>query len=163
MTFSLLIVAALILLGIIFLLMEIFLLPGFGIAGIGGIALMGGGVYYAYTYIGATAGTISLLLSLLLLTVGLVWLIKSKALRKIALTADISETVDNSKLKTLAKGDVGVAVSRLNPIGKVMFGDIMVEGKSFSGEMIDEDTEVEVVSVDSFNVLVKSRNVTVTS
>ena len=90
-------------------------------------------------------------------------MIKSKALRKIALTADISETVDNSKLKTLAKGDIGVAVSRLNPIGKVMFGDIMVEGKSFSGEMIDEDTEVEVVSVDSFNVLVKSRNVTVTS
>ena len=44
MTFYLVIVAALVLLGVLLLLIEIFLLPGFGIAGIGGIALMGSGV-----------------------------------------------------------------------------------------------------------------------
>ncbi len=157
MTFNLVIVAALVLLGVLLLLIEIFLLPGFGIAGIGGIALMGGGVYYAYTFISATTGTVTLLLSLLLLTVGLIWLVKSKSLRRIALTADISEIVDKSELKTILKGDIGITISRLNPIGKVMFGETMVEGKSFSGELIDEDTEVEVVSVDSFNVMVKPK------
>ncbi len=163
MTFNLLIVAALVLLGVILLLIEIFLLPGFGISGIGGLVLMGAGVFYAYSFIGATAGTVTLFLSLLLLGVGFIWLIKSKSLKKIALTADISETVDNSDLKTLAKGDVGTTISRLNPIGKIMFGDVMVEGKSFNGELIDEDTDVVVVSVDSFNVVVKSASSALTS
>ncbi|NLX80751.1 MAG: hypothetical protein GXZ03_04215 [Proteiniphilum sp.] len=158
MTFNLAIVAALIFLGVLLILIEIFLLPGFGIAGIGGIAFMGGGVFFAYSYIGATAGTITLLLSLLLLGGGFAWLIKSKSLSKIALTADIAETVDKSELKKLAKGDIGTTISRLNPIGKVMFGEVIVEGKSFSGELIDEDTEVEVLYVDSFNVIVKSKN-----
>ena len=158
MTFYLVIVAALVLLGVLLLLIEIFLLPGFGIAGIGGIALMGGGVYYAYTNVGDVAGTVTLLLSLLLLTGAIIWLIRSKTLKKIALTADISETVDKSELKEIAKGDIGVAVSRLNPIGRVMFGETMVEGKSFNGELIDEDTEVVVVSVDSFNVVVKPKH-----
>ena len=158
MTFNLAIVAALIFLGIILILLEIFLLPGFGVAGIGGIAFMAGGVYYAYSYIGSGAGTITLFLSAILLGGGFVWLIKSKSLKRIALTTDISETVDNSELMKLTKGDIGTTVSRLNPIGKVMFGEVMVEGKSFSGELIDEDTEVEVVSIDSFNVIVKLRN-----
>ncbi len=157
MTFNLVIVATLVLLGIVLLLIEIFLLPGFGIAGIGGIALMGGGVFYAYSYVGALAGTITLLSSLLLLAVGFVWLIKSNALKKIALTTDIDGTVDNSDLKKLSKGDLGLTVSRLNPIGRVMFDGVMSEGKSFNGELIDEDTEVEVVSVDSFNVIVKPK------
>ena len=118
---------------------------------------MGGGVFYAYSYIGALAGTITLLTSLSLLAGGFVWLVKSKSLKKIALTTDIEGTVDNSELMKLAKGDIGTTVSRLNPIGKVMFDDIMVEGKSFNGELIDEDTEVVVVSVDSFNVVVKPK------
>lgn len=158
MTFNLIIVLTLVLLGIILLLIEIFLLPGFGIAGIGGIAMMGGGVFYAYSYIGSLAGTITLLLSVLLLGGGFFWLIKSKSLKKIALTTNINSTIDNSDLKKLSKGDLGITISRLNPIGRVMFDGVMIEGKSFTGEMIDEDTEVEVVSVDSFNVVVKTKS-----
>lgn len=158
MTFNLAIVAVLIFLGVLLILLEIFLLPGFGVAGIGGIAFMAGGVYYAYSYIGADAGTVTLFLSAILLGGGFVWLVKSKSLKKIALTTDISETVDNSNLMKLAKGDLGKTVSRLNPIGKVMFDEVIVEGKSFSGELIDEDTEVEIVSIDSFNVIVRLPN-----
>ena len=86
-----------------------------------------------------------------------VWLVKSKSLQKIALTADITETVDNSELKSLKKGDTGVAVSRLNPIGKVMVNDVVVEGKSFDGEFIDEDAEIEVVRVETYNVAVRKK------
>ncbi len=155
MTLSFTIVALLALAGIIFLLIEIFLLPGFGIAGIGGIVLLIGSIFYAYSYIGATAGTITLFATIILLGGTFFWLIKSKSLRKIALTTDITETVDNSDLKQINKGDVGIATSRLNPIGKVMINEVMVEGKSFDGEMIDEESEIVVISVSSFNVIVK--------
>lgn len=157
MTFNLVIVAILVLLGILLLLVEIFLLPGFGVAGIGGIVLLGGGVFYAYSYIGAIAGTTTLLLSLLLLVVGFVWLIKSKSLKKIALTTDIDSTVDSGDLRKLSIGNIGITISRLNPMGNVNFNDIVVEGKSFTGELIDEDTEVEIISIDSFNVVVKPK------
>lgn len=155
MTFNLIIVAALVVLGIILLLIEFFLLPGISIAGIGGAIFMIGGIIYSYIYLGSTAGNITLALSLILLALAFVWLLKSKSLRKIALTTDITETVDNSDLKSLNPGDKGMAISRLNPIGNVMINDVTVEGKSFDGELIDEDTEIEVVRVETYNVLVK--------
>lgn len=155
MTFNLIIVAALVVLGIILLLIEFFLLPGISIAGIGGAIFMIGGIIYSYIYLGSTAGNITLALSLILLALAFVWLLKSKSLRKIALTTDITETVDNSDLKSLNPGDRGIAISRLNPIGNVMINDVTVEGKSFDGELIDEDTEIEVVRVETYNVLVK--------
>ena len=155
MTFNVLIVAVLIVLGILLLLIEFFLLPGISIAGVGGAIFMVGGVIYSYIYLGSTAGNITLALSLILLALALVWLLKSRSLQKIALTADIRETVDNNDLKSLQPGDTGITVSRLNPIGKVMINDVTVEGKSFDGELIDEDTEIEVVRVESYNVTVR--------
>lgn len=155
MTFNLIIVTALVVLGVVLLLVEFFLLPGISIAGVGGAIFMVGGVIYSYIYLGSTAGNITLALSLLMLALAFVWLLKSKTLQKIALTADINETVDNSNLRSLKPGDIGVAVSRLNPIGNVMINDIMVEGKSFDGEFIDEDAKIEVVRVETYNVLVK--------
>lgn len=157
MTFNLIIVAALVILGVVLLLIEFFLLPGISIAGIGGAIFMIGGVIYAYIYLGSTTGTATLVLSLIMLAGAFVWLVKSKSLQKIALTADITETVDNSELKSLKKGDTGVAVSRLNPIGKVMVNDVVVEGKSFDGEFIDEDAEIEVIRVETYNVAVRKK------
>ena len=157
MTFNVIIVAVLIVLGILLLLIEFFLLPGISIAGVGGAIFMVGGVIYSYIYLGSTAGNITLALSLILLALAFVCLLKSKSLQKIALTADIRETVDNSDLKRLQPCDTGITVSRLNPIGKVMINEVTVEGKSFDGELIDEDTEIEVVRVESYNVTVKKR------
>lgn len=158
MTFNVIIVAVLIVLGILLLLIEFFLLPGISIAGVGGVIFMVSGVIYSYIYLSSTAGNLTLALSLILLALAFVWLLKSKSLQKIALTADIRETVDNSDLKSLQPGDTGITVSRLNPIGKVMINDITVEGKSFDGELIDEDTEIEVVRVESYNVTVRAKS-----
>lgn len=157
MTFSITIIVVLVLIGVILLLIELFLLPGFGIAGISGIALMVGGIFYAYMYSGPTVGTVTFVATLILTGGAFVGLVKSKSLQRIALTTDINETVDNSDLKKIQPGDSGVAVSRLNPIGRVMVNDVMVEGKSFDGELIDEESEIEVISVSSFNIIVKKK------
>lgn len=157
MTFNIIIVLVLVVLGILLLLAEIFLLPGISVAGIGGVIFLGGGIVYSYIYLGATAGTSTLVVSILLLGVAFAWLVKSKSIQKIGLKADISETVDNSALKKINAGDAGVTLSRLNPIGNVLVNDITVEGKSFDGEFIEEDVEIEVVRVETYNVLVKEK------
>ena len=82
------------------------------------------------------------------------YFIKSKSLRRIALTTNIDAKVDNSDLLKINKGDIGITQSRLNPIGKVFINDLTVEAKSIDGEMIDEDTEVEVIKVEWSNILV---------
>ena len=154
MIFNITIVAIIILLGIAFLLAEIFLLPGITIAGIAGFFFLGGGIAYAYMYMGTVAGNLTLVISAFLLMGSFVYFIKSKSLRRISLTTNIDSKVDTSDLQKIKAGDVGIAQSRLNPMGKVFINDLTVEAKSANGEMIDEDTEVVVVKVDWSNIIV---------
>jgi membrane-bound ClpP family serine protease len=83
--------------------------------------------------------------------------LKSKSLERISLNTNIDDKVDNSYLQKIAVGDTGVTISRLNPIGKVLVNDVEAEGKSFDGEFIEEDTEIVVIKVETYNVLVKRK------
>ncbi|MCE5178156.1 MAG: hypothetical protein LLF81_03290 [Porphyromonadaceae bacterium] len=157
MTLDLIIVIALLVLGVLFMLIEIFLLPGISIAGIAGAIFLIGGIAYAYLFLGSTAGNVSLIASGATLGGVFVWLLRSKSLRKISLNTNIESTVDNTNLQKMAVGTTGIAVSRLNPIGKVMVNGIVAEGKSVDGEFIDEDTEIEIVKVETYNVLVRRK------
>lgn len=157
MTLDLIIVAAVILLGILFMLAEIFLLPGISIAGIAGVIFLLGGIVYAYLFIGNTGGNITLAASAVAMGGTFYWLIKSKSLRRISLETNIESKVDNSNLLKMAVGDTGIAISRLNPIGKVMVNDTEAEGKSFDGEFIDEETVIEIVRIETYYVLVKRK------
>lgn len=157
MTFDIVIIIAVILLGVVFMLIEIFLLPGISIAGVAGAIFLIGGIAYAYIFQGSTVGNITLAGSAVLLGGTFFWLLKSKSLRKISLDTNIEGKVDTSHLQKIEIGDTGVAISRLNPIGQVMIDNVEVEGKSFDGEFIDEDTEVEVVKIETYNILVKRK------
>ena len=157
MTFNLIIVALVVLLGIIFLLAEIFLLPGITISGIAGFIFLVGGIAYAYMYIGTMAGNLTLIISALLIMGSFIYFIKSKSLRRISLNTNIDSKVDNSDLKKINIGDEGITQSRLNPIGKVFINYLTVEAKSIDGQMIDEDTVVVVNKVDWSNILVSKK------
>jgi membrane-bound ClpP family serine protease len=157
MTFDLIIVAALIILGVLFMLIEIFLLPGISIAGIAGAIFLIGGIAYAYLFLGSTAGNVTLAAAAVALGGMFVWMLRSKTLRRISLDTSIESTIDNTNLQKMAVGDTGIAVSRLNPIGKVMVHDIVTEGKSVDGEFIEEDSEIEVVKIDTYHVLVRRK------
>lgn len=159
MTFDLIIIISVILLGVVFMLIEIFLLPGISIAGIAGAIFLIGGIIYAYIFQGSTVGNITLGGASLLLGGSFFWLLKSKSLRKISLETNIEGKVDTSYLQKVSVGDIGVTLSRLNPIGQVLVNDVEVEGKSFDGEFIDEDTNVEIIKVDTYNVLVKRKEI----
>ena len=153
MTFEIIIVAALVLLGILFMLAEFFLLPGISIAGIAGVIFLLGGIVYAYLFLGSTTGNLTLAAAAIAMGASFFWLLKSKSLRKIALETNIDSRVDNSDLRMLNVGDTGITLSRLNPTGKVLVNDLTVEGKSLNGEFIDE--EEEVVRIDGYQVQVR--------
>lgn len=157
MTLHIIVVISVILLGILFMLIEIFLLPGISIAGIAGAIFIVGGIIYSYMFIGSTEGNITLAGSAIALGASFAWLLKSKSLRRISLETNIENSVDNSNLLKINVGDAGTTISRLNPIGKVLVNDVEAEGKSFDGEFIEEDTEIEIVKVETYNVLVKRK------
>jgi membrane-bound ClpP family serine protease len=94
-------VVLLVLAGVALLLMEMFLLPGFGIAGIGGFAALVGAVVLAWLKIGHVAGYITLGACLILSGLAIWGFLRSKALDKMALDSKIDSHVElaNNKLK----------------------------------------------------------------
>jgi membrane-bound ClpP family serine protease len=152
---DILIVIVLCVIGLLLILAEIFLIPGLTITGIGGAAFSIGGVFYAFRSLGATGGIITLILYAIVFGIIFVYLIKSKALDRIALKTDISSTIAE-ELPDISIGDKGISVSRLNPMGKVRVNNITMEAKTL-GEFIDENTTVTVVKVSHSQLVVTIR------
>ncbi len=150
------IVIVICLVGIVLILLEIFLIPGVTFAAIAGGIFAVGGIYYAYSQLGVVGGTITLIASVLTFGVLFVWLIKSRALDRIALKTDIESTVASKDSLKVNEGDEGLAVSRLNPVGKVKVGDITMEAKTL-GDFIDENTSVIVLKVAPTQLIVASK------
>jgi membrane-bound ClpP family serine protease len=148
------IVSVLLLVGIVFILVELFLIPGISIAGIAGTIFMGGGVYYAYVKIGAAAGHITLFGSVVLLGIAVLIFIRSKALEKMSLKTNITGKNDPLEKMIINAGDIGITVSRLAPMGKIKINDNIVEAKT-NDDFIDQGTDVRVLQVFSTNVLVE--------
>jgi membrane-bound ClpP family serine protease len=150
------IVIILCLLGIVLILLEIFLIPGITFAAVAGGLFYVGSIWYAYSYLGPLSGTITLISSIFVFGITFIWLIKSKALETIALKTDIQSTVASGDSLKIKEGDEGIALSRLNPMGKVRVNGITMEAKSL-GEFIDEETAIEVVKVYATQLTVKTK------
>ena len=86
-------VVLLVLAGVALLLMELFLLPGFGIAGVAGFGFLAGAVYYAYVFLGMVAGMITLGVCVLVSILAIWGFVRSKALDKMALDTTIDSKV----------------------------------------------------------------------
>ena len=104
---SIALVVLLVLAGVGLLLVEMFLLPGFGIGGIAGFACLGGAVWVAYSLISTLAGHITLGAALLLCALAIYGFLKSRALEKMGLKTEIDSQVPlakpGKKIKNLEK------------------------------------------------------------
>ncbi|NDV47352.1 hypothetical protein D0T49_09875 [Paludibacter sp. 221] len=148
------IVCTLLVIGIVFFLVELFLLPGISIAGIVGLLFTGASIYYAYAFVGATAGTITLVGGIILFSLAVWWFMRSKALDKMTLKTDIDGKVDPLQGLDIQVGDKGKTMSRLAPMGKVRINGAVVEAKT-NDDFIDPNEEVIVLEVYKTNVLVE--------
>ena len=143
------------LVAIVLLLAEIFLLPGITIACIGSAVFAIGGTVYAYS-IDATTGHITIVSTVLVFAIAFLWLMRSKSFNKVALNTDVDSKLTSSRELGIEPGDEGITLSRLAPIGKAEIKGLTVEAKS-TGEFIDEDSEIVVVSVEGYNVIVEEK------
>jgi len=94
-------VVLLVLAGVALLLMEMFLLPGFGIAGVSGFGCLIAAVVLAWILLGHLAGYVTLGACVLLSGLAIWGFLRSKALDKMALDSKIDSHVElaDNKLK----------------------------------------------------------------
>ena len=86
----------------------------------------------------------------------LIYGLRAKTWTRISLKTAIDSSVSDIESLPVKAGDMGICITRLGPIGKVMIGDIKCEGQSI-GPYIDANTEIEVVQVKSNHVIVKPK------
>ncbi len=141
-------------LGIVFLLLELFIIPGVSIGGIAGIAFVVASIWYAFATLSATAGFATLACGVLAMGVAIWIFVRSRTLDRMSLNTEVSGTVDVPKDTQVSVGQRGITVSRLAPIGTARFGDKTLEVKSLDG-LIDPNTEVEVVEVNGETISVR--------
>ena len=149
------VVIALLLLGILLLLLEILFVPGTTIVGVGGIILLAIGIYLAYDFIGTTAGHLSLASSVAVIFLALIVLLKGQTWKRMALETNVEGKGVEQLEKLVFVGDRGKTISRLNPVGKALFGEKILE-VSTTGEFVDEDVNIEVVKLDQNRIKVKT-------
>jgi membrane-bound ClpP family serine protease len=155
---SVTLIIILILLGILLFIIEFLLIPGVGIAGIIGAALMIGGVILGYTYHGITTGNIILASTVVLSVITLVLVLKSKTWKKVMLNTKIEGKVNSIEKNgnKLNVGDTGTTITRLNPMGKVL-----IEGQYYEAQalnmLIDEGTEIIITKISGKKIIVEPK------
>ncbi len=156
---SLGIVIFLIVLGILLFLVEFLIVPGITIAGIGGAISIITGVVLAFYYEGPTTGLIVLISAAVLIGLTVVFMLKAGTWKKLMLDKASDSTVDFIKINEgrIKVGDTGKTITRLNPMGKVMVGNEYYEAKSMD-KLIDQNTDVEIVKIESNKIIVKPLN-----
>ena len=145
-------IVSLILIGMILILAEILLFPGIGVAGILGFLFVGGSCYYAFYEFGSLIGTIVTAANGVVLLLLLIYVLRAKTWKKLALTTNIdSKAVPTEEV--IAVGDVAKTVTRLSPVGSVRFNNKVLEVKALEG-MIDVGVDVEVVLIEDNKIYV---------
>jgi len=149
-------IAVLILLGLIFLALEILVIPGVGVAGIIGFILIAVGIWQAYAGHGIVAGHL-VLGGTLILTVLTLWLsLRGKTWKKISLSTNIDSKVNVIDENIIKPGDTGKTISRLAPMGKAQINGEFYE-VSTHGDFIDQQTEITVLKIDHNKIIVKRK------
>ena len=147
-------ITALIVLGIILLLLELFVIPGITIAGIAGGILLLSGIYISFEQFGVVGGTISIAITAVLSLSALFLAFKSNTWKRISLNKAIESKVNVLEIDEVMVGDKAVAISRLAPMGKILLNEKYYEARTLNG-IIDEQSEVEVIKVEKGRITVK--------
>ncbi|MFM1874867.1 MAG: hypothetical protein RL266_604 [Bacteroidota bacterium] len=151
------VVIGLLLLGILLLLLEILFVPGTTLVGVGGLILLAIGIYLAYASIGTTAGHVSLASSVAILMLGLVVLLKGQTWKRVALNDQLHGKSVESVEDLVTVGDRGKTITRLNPVGKALFNDKIVEVTA-TGDFVSENVPVEIIKIEGNKIRVKQFN-----
>jgi len=147
------------LLGVFGLVLEIFIVPGFGISGVAGLLLLGWGVLLLVVDVtqAAQALVIALVATIILFFAGIKVAAKLKLWQRVSLgSRQYKEAGYTAPKPGLARylGKRGTVVTPLRPSGTVE-----VEGERLDvvteGGFVPRDAEVEIINVEGSRIIVK--------
>jgi len=142
-------IVTLISIGLLFLLLEVLVLPGTTVAGIIGGILIIFGIVQAYQSFGNMAGHLTIGGTAIATFLVLYFSIRSRTWDRLALHTEIDGKMNTIDEQVVKVGELGLTVSRLAPSGKARINGDIFEVHT-SGSFIDPGKEVIVVKV-SFN------------
>jgi membrane-bound ClpP family serine protease len=151
-----LLIAILIIIGLVFLVLEILIIPG-GIAGVVGFLLIAVGIWQTYAGHGLVAGHLVLAGTFILTVITLVLSLRGKTWRKLALSTAIDSKVNVIDHDLIKTGDTGKTVSRLAPMGKALINGEFYE-VSTNGDFIDQQTDIVVEKIEYSKIIVKRKD-----
>ncbi len=134
--------------------LEVFVIPGFGVAGIGAIAAAGYANWMAFTDFGLTGGLLTLGVTAVICGIGTYFLFGTDLLQRVAQKEMIDSTSATADQLSAHVGDTGVSLTRLAPMGQAAFGDKEVEVRSADG-LLDEGTPIIITRVEGASITVK--------
>ena len=151
-------VVTLIIAGLLLLGAELIIIPGFGVAGILGVASIVASCWLAFTQISTTAGIVVIIVNILLVIATTVLMLRSKTWKRLSLKTNIDSKVDTAPAeKGIEVGSKGIATTRLAPGGRVQIGKNTIE--AFTRDtIIEPGKEIEVISIDGHKIYVKQTN-----
>ena len=153
---ELLLIIALILFGVLFLVVELVLLPGVSVGGILSLICFGSSIYMAFHELGTEAGITATLVCLVLAAAATVLSLRSKTWQRFSLRQKISaSSMPAPAEENIRPGDRGVTLSRLAPAGKIEIQGRLYEARSLDS-YVDPRTPVEVVGFENFTIIVKT-------
>ena len=151
-------IIALVVLGIILMFIEIFLTPGFGVAGVLSLIAFVTGSWYSFTFVGSTAGIVTTCISVALVILMMILVLRSKTWKRLELKTEVDSKM-NEEADLVHPGDEGKTLTRLAPMGTALFGAMSVEVKSWDNTMVAPGTPVRVEMIDdNKKVIVKPIN-----
>lgn len=151
---SLTIIAVLIIVGLLFLILEILVVPGTTVVGVVGFILIAIGVWQTYAAYGAPTGHIVLAGTLVLTVAALALSLRSNTWKRFMLKSELhgkTNVVDEAAIQV---GDEGISISRLAPMGKALINGQYFEVSS-TGDLIDEQTEIVVTKIEFNKIYIK--------
>ena len=134
---------------------EIVIVPGFGLAGMGAILCALIDVVIIYSEHGLLWAVVAIVAALAVLGLMLWWVSRSRTMDKMDLHTSIDSTNATPEQLSVRVGDVGTALTRLALVGNAEIGGKTVEVKS-SGAFINPGTPIRVVRVNEANITVEA-------
>ncbi len=152
-----LIIIFLIILGIVLLLIEVTILPGITVAGVGSFLVLVYSVYLAFTSYGSLVGFLTLAFVLIVSPLLVYYFFKGKAGKSMVLNTVITGVANEINPEKVKVGDIGVTIGRLAPMGKIKVNDEVVEVRS-TGAFVNPGEKVRIISIEKSLVTVEPLN-----
>ncbi len=146
-------IAVLILFGVLLIVLEILIVPGF-IVGIAGAVFVVMGIGWTWNVYGASAGIAAGIASVLLAALAIWSALRTSFWRRFSLQDKLEGKMNVIDENLVKPGDHGEAVSSLRPMGTVRVNGIRYEGAT-EGQMVPPNYPVIVQRIEGNKLIVK--------